>query len=260
MAAYAWGNPTGPAVLFLHGLGYSSHVWRKQAGAPELAAFRLVAIDLRGHGQSSLSPDDAFDGAMWSSDISATIEQLELRDLTIVAWSYSGLVLGDYLAAHGSSGLRAANLIAAASRTGFAEAYGDFGSGAIPNGLLSDDPVDFRAADLVFVDESASTAGFEAADRAELADIVDGTPRETLRRMLRRTVDHGDTWRDLDLPAVLSHGTNDRINLPVISDRMAGIISPSRLSIYLDDGHLPFWDQPSRFNAELRDLILSGQP
>jgi pimeloyl-ACP methyl ester carboxylesterase len=198
---------------------------------------------------------DTFDRTAWSGDIRAVFDQLRLEDVTLVAWSYSGLVLADYLAVHGEHRIRALGLVAAATRAGFAEAYLDYGSGALPEGLLSDDPVRSAGADGVFVAESAGRHPFTSGDAKELVGIVSGTPREVLRRLLSRNVDNADLWARTAVPVLLSHGTHDRINLPVISQRQASTIPGSRSSVYADAGHLPFWEQPARFNTELLDLV-----
>lgn len=249
------GSPDGPSVLFLHGLGYGAAAWRHQLLAPELGRLRLVAVDLRGHGRSGWRAEDTFDGATWADDIAAILDQLELRDTTAVAWSYAGLVLADYLRVHGEARLRGLGLVAAATRAGFPEAYADFGAGALPDGLLSDDPRVSAAADAVFVAESAGRSGFDGTDADELRAIVSGTAREVLRRLLGRVVDNGALWAATGLPVLLTHGTADRINLPVISERQAGLIAGARASWYEGGGHLPFWEDPARFNRELLELV-----
>lgn len=249
------GSPDGPAVLFLHGLGYAARAWRRQLGAAELARLRLVAVDLRGHGRSGWRPNDTFDEATWADDVAAIVDGLGLRDVTIVAWSYAGLVLADYLRIHGPDRVRALNLVAAATRAGFPDAYADFGAGALPDGLLSDDPAVSAAADGVFVAESAGRAGFGPADADELRGIVSGTSREVLRRLLGRVADNGALWASVGLPVLLTHGTADRINLPVISERQAATIPGARVSWYEGTGHLPFWEEQARFDRELLELV-----
>lgn len=249
------GSPDGPPVLFLHGLGYAARAWRHQLAAPELARLRLVAVDLRGHGGSEWRPDDTFDDATWADHVAAIVDGLGLRDVTIVAWSYAGLVLADYLRIHGAHRTRAVNLVAAATRAGFPEAYADFGAGALPDGLLSDDPAVSTSADAVFVAESAGRQGFGPASADELRGIVSGTSREVLRRLLGRVADNGAFWASTGMPVLLTHGTADRINLPVISERQAATIPGARLSWYEGAGHLPFWEERARFDRELLELV-----
>lgn len=255
LATVEAGDPAGDPILFLHGLGHASRSFARQLEDPALAAHRLVAVDLRGHGASGWAPDDAFGAATWAGDIAAVLDALALDRVTVVAWSYAGLVLADYLGVYGTGRLRALNLVAAAVRAGFPEAYADFGSGALPDGFLSDDPEVSRAADALFVSESEGVTGFPVDDVADLRAIVGGTPREVLRRLLARSVDNTALWAGVRLPVLLSHGTVDRINLPVISDRQAVTIPGVRLSRYEGAGHLPFREDPRRFGRELRELI-----
>jgi pimeloyl-ACP methyl ester carboxylesterase len=51
------GNPSGPAVLFVHGISQSWRSWMAQFADPQLRErLRLVVLDLRGHGE----PQGAF--------------------------------------------------------------------------------------------------------------------------------------------------------------------------------------------------------
>ena len=50
IAVYEYGDPTGPEVLLVHGFTGSHLAWAKQYKSPMLQKFRIVAMDLRGHG------------------------------------------------------------------------------------------------------------------------------------------------------------------------------------------------------------------
>ena len=120
------GNPKGPAIVFVHGISQSWMSWLAQLADPALRAkYRLVAFDLRGHGNSQGShvalddagaplaslPDGAYnDGvaastaALWAGDLHAVISGLELTAPTVVGWSYGGCVLLDYMGARAGLG------------------------------------------------------------------------------------------------------------------------------------------------------------
>lgn len=53
------GNPKGRPILFIHGFSQNQLTWRKQLGSDLADDFRLVALDLRGHGLSE-KPQDAY--------------------------------------------------------------------------------------------------------------------------------------------------------------------------------------------------------
>jgi non-heme chloroperoxidase len=54
--AREWGNPGGPALLFIHGWSQSDLCWQNQVDGDLAEAFRIVTFDLRGHGLSESPP------------------------------------------------------------------------------------------------------------------------------------------------------------------------------------------------------------
>jgi pimeloyl-ACP methyl ester carboxylesterase len=77
-------------VLLVHGLLASADLnW--SLAVPELAAhFRVVAPDLRGHGDGI--PTHRFDGAQCADDLAAIVELLQLGRVIVVGYSLGGLV------------------------------------------------------------------------------------------------------------------------------------------------------------------------
>ena len=92
--AYEWGNPDGKSIVFIHGIYQSALSWAKQVGDPALAhKYRLVAIDLRGHGASE-KPDGAEfyrEGKRWADDITALMDTLHLNRPVMVLGESFGL-------------------------------------------------------------------------------------------------------------------------------------------------------------------------
>jgi lipase len=87
LALYDWGGD-GPPVLLVHATGLCARVWD-----PLVAALpdgpRVLALDLRGHGQSP-APDPIpprFDWRDFGRDIGALMEALGLEDVTVVGHS-----------------------------------------------------------------------------------------------------------------------------------------------------------------------------
>src|SRR6516162_5215425 len=73
---------TARAILLVHGNSSSSRVWQKQLEGPLGGKYRLIAIDLPGHGASSAppNPEQDYSGAGYSACIAAVVRELELRD------------------------------------------------------------------------------------------------------------------------------------------------------------------------------------
>jgi pimeloyl-ACP methyl ester carboxylesterase len=84
------GSPADPTVLLLHGIADNLHSY--DAIAPKLAVdgFRVIAIDLRGHGSSSAA---AVTGLRdHAADAVAVIDELVGEPAVIVGHSLGGLV------------------------------------------------------------------------------------------------------------------------------------------------------------------------
>ncbi|MGF1649086.1 MAG: alpha/beta fold hydrolase [Hyphomicrobiaceae bacterium] len=81
----------GRTIVLLHGLGGSTYSWRRVV--PELAQrFRVVSIDLRGHGQSEKPFDLHYSPVAQAELVRDALEKLNLRDVTLAGHSLGGLV------------------------------------------------------------------------------------------------------------------------------------------------------------------------
>ena len=96
--AYTERGTGDPAMLFLHGMACV-----KEHMDPLIDVFsathRCVAVDLRGHGSSSV-PHDAYTTADFMSDIAAVIDELGLHRPVLVGHSFGGSVSLAFAAAH----------------------------------------------------------------------------------------------------------------------------------------------------------------
>lgn len=81
----------GRPVVFLHGLGASSYMWRRiLPGMP--AGHRLVTIDLKGFGRSDKPIDFRYAIEDHAAAVEAVLAALNLRDVTLVGHSFGGAV------------------------------------------------------------------------------------------------------------------------------------------------------------------------
>jgi pimeloyl-ACP methyl ester carboxylesterase len=87
-----WGGEGPPAVL-LHGGSLTAHTWDYVAIALR-ADFRLVALDMRGHGGSGWADDYSIDS--YVTDLVAVIDGLEIERTCIVGMSLGGTVACEF--------------------------------------------------------------------------------------------------------------------------------------------------------------------
>jgi pimeloyl-ACP methyl ester carboxylesterase len=85
-----WGG-AGPAVLLLHGLASNARIW--DGVAPRLvgAGLRVVALDLRGHGDAD-QPDHGYDFTCVGRDLEAALAGLGLARPLLVGHSWGASV------------------------------------------------------------------------------------------------------------------------------------------------------------------------
>jgi pimeloyl-ACP methyl ester carboxylesterase len=102
----------GPPVLLVHGLPGSAYDWRLVSALLAARGRRAIAYDRVGYGWSDARPDDAFTVASNGAELLALLDALELRDVTVVGWSYGGATA---LAAAQRDASRMARLVLVAS-------------------------------------------------------------------------------------------------------------------------------------------------
>lgn len=73
----AYGSPDNPAVLFAHGGGQTRHAWGNTAALLAQRGWYAVAIDLRGHGDSSWHPQGDYRLDSFAEDIRLIASRFE---------------------------------------------------------------------------------------------------------------------------------------------------------------------------------------
>ena len=92
-----WGNSDAPTLILLHGGRDHARSWDWTARALR-EDWHVIAPDLRGHGDSSWSPDGSYDIHDFVYDFAQLVHQLGDEPLTIVAHSMGGAVATHYTA------------------------------------------------------------------------------------------------------------------------------------------------------------------
>ncbi|MGZ8649431.1 MAG: alpha/beta fold hydrolase [Solirubrobacteraceae bacterium] len=58
----------------------------------------------------------------------------------------------------------------------------------------------------------------------------------------------------MSLPVLVTHGRADAIVLPSMAEHVLDVCRTARASWYEDVGHMPFVEDPVRFDRELREF------
>ena len=92
---------SGRPLLFLHGVTLQWWVWNTMFHLLS-KDFRVIAWDMRGHGESTVGPD-GMDLAAVAGDIGVVIDELELDSPVIIGHSMGGMALMEYCASQGEA-------------------------------------------------------------------------------------------------------------------------------------------------------------
>ncbi|MBO9590826.1 alpha/beta hydrolase [Devosia sp.] len=95
---------SGRPVVLIHGWPLSGEAWEKQIPALTGAGFRPITYDRRGFGQSD-KPSDGFDYDTLAADLSAILDQKDLKNVTLVGFSMGGGEVARYIPKFGQDRL-----------------------------------------------------------------------------------------------------------------------------------------------------------
>jgi pimeloyl-ACP methyl ester carboxylesterase len=94
-----WGTPDKQPLIMLHGIGRVAHTFSHIA--PHFAArYRVLAVDMRGHGDSDWDPKGAYLVEDYVKDIEGLAQQLRLQNIVIWGNSTGGRVAQVFAGMH----------------------------------------------------------------------------------------------------------------------------------------------------------------
>ena len=255
--AREWGNADGPAIVFVHGWSQCDLCWSAQVSGPLARSFRMVTFDNRGHGMSDkpLAPDSYADETSWADDLAAVIDQSTLQRPVVVAWSYGGFIVADYVRKYGDSAIAGIDLVGGAVLLQ-PPSFTHLGPGLLENAPAACLPElganiaairrFLRACTARPLDEDVWTA-------ALCWNMV--VPPCVRGALIAREIDDADVLASLSVPVLLTHGRDDAIVLPAMTEYAHEHCRSATISWYEGVGHMPFIEDAPRFDRELAAFV-----
>jgi len=94
-----WGSEAKPALILLHGISKHAHTFDHIA--PDFARdYHVLAVDMRGHGDSGWSPEGAYLVEDYVKDLEGLVRQLGIRRTTLLGNSTGGRVVQVFAGMH----------------------------------------------------------------------------------------------------------------------------------------------------------------
>ena len=95
-----WGKADGPPIVCVHGYTGSADAFNALARRLQ-DRYRILALDVRGHGESAWSEAGAYRYADQASDLAEFAKQLGLDKFVLIGTSMGGIIAMAYAAEHG---------------------------------------------------------------------------------------------------------------------------------------------------------------
>jgi pimeloyl-ACP methyl ester carboxylesterase len=260
-----WGRPAAaaaaPMIVCVH--GYTSSAEAFSALARRLAdRFHLLAIDVRGHGESQWSPDQAYQYADQAADVAAFVDALAPEPFVLIGTSMGGIIAMAYAARHAGR-LRGLVLNDIGPDV-------EGGSGRITQ-MVGSRPADFASLDVALEyrrQSSPITANRPPEDQRETALGVlrqrpDGRwawkmdPAYIERRVRSGAPVRPDAWpvlAALACPALVVWGTDSDVLSEAQAGRMVATLPRGELVAVPGVGHAPTLVEPAVLTALERFL------
>jgi 3-oxoadipate enol-lactonase len=233
---------TGDPVIFVHGVVTTSNIFPKYVGAYQ-PAYRGIAVDLRGYGDSD-KPPTGFTIDHFAGDLIKLTDTLHIRKAVWVGVSMGGMIL-QRLALDHPERVRALVLVSTTD-------------GAM---ILDRDiptigaPRDYAQVSKAMIIESFPP-GTSAATYQPLLDRIPTwnatVIREALTSMSQFNV-HGELSH-ITTPTLIMVGAKDDVATPAIAKGMQAQIAGSQV-VEFDTGHFMMAEDPERFRMVLGDFL-----
>jgi pimeloyl-[acyl-carrier protein] methyl ester esterase len=241
---------SGPPLILLHGWGMTSAVF---AGLSEQLAtsYRLLAPDLRGHGNSE--PGFGYALTDLAGDLTEWCEVLNLQEAALLGWSLGGQVA---LALCPALDGRLRRLMLVATTPRFAAA--DDWPHGLPDGRVRVMVRNLKKAPRLTVEDfwySQFTGETPLPPTGMLTEAEQGLSSllatlDTLRQSDLRAVLAG-----IELPTLVLQGGADSITLPAAGGYLAEHLPQGQLVIWEEAGHAPFLTAPERCAQLIREFL-----
>jgi pimeloyl-ACP methyl ester carboxylesterase len=94
-----WNKTRSDAIVLVHGFSSTADAWMRVGDALS-DRYHVIAVDLRGHGQSDWDPRERYSDDQLAADVRVLVQQLQLPPFTLVGHSMGGAVAFTYAATY----------------------------------------------------------------------------------------------------------------------------------------------------------------
>jgi non-heme chloroperoxidase len=252
------GNTQGRPILYIHGMSQCWLQWFRQMNSDLARDHRLVAMDMRGHGQSD-KPLAGYEGSkLWADDVHAVIETLGLDGAILCGWSYGPLVILDYIRHYGEERVGGLQFVGSITKLGTEEALAALTPeflGLVPGLFVSDMNESVRTLTALLrlcfakeppVEELCLMLGYNVC-----------VPPYVRQALLSRVINNDDILPTIQKPVLITHGKEDAVVKPSVVGQHKVAIQHAQIDMVENAGHAVCWEDAENFNRRQREFAES---
>ncbi|NOZ48946.1 MAG: alpha/beta hydrolase [Chloroflexi bacterium] len=254
--AYYESSGTGPAIMLIHGNSSSGLSYQHQINSALGEKYRLVAIDLPGHGNSEpFAEMSAYGMPGYAAVVAAAAEALHMQDAVFVGWSLGGHIV---LEAHNQLKKAKGFVLFGTPPLAFPPAMEE---AFLPNPVVN---IGFKP-DVTEEEARAYTAAFftpgvPAPEVPFVTDVLrtDGNARAGLAASIRPNgyQDEVEIVANLSIPLAIFHGEEEQlVNAGYIGKLAMPTLWRNEIQVISGAGHAAQWEQPEEFNNLLEAFV-----
>lgn len=231
-----------------------------------LKGYRLLGVDLPGHGRSDRGVPERWTVSDWASDLTRLADALALEGFTLLGHSFGARVALQHAVDFPGRATRVICSGGIAHRGALAHMEDTFESWGTPE-LRARVDAAFEAEDVVETPADCHAAWMgqmpfllaEAGGPAAVA-IDQGWRSARYSPEIHRHGSFGDfdvrlSLPEVAVPALVVTGRDDRITRPQESEEIAGLLPQSTLAIIEGAGHFPFVERPNDYFTVLEQWL-----
>ena len=227
-------------IVFIHGLGENLRSWKHQLESFS-KAFQVVALDLRGHGKSSV-PKKKIEIGDFAEDVRGLLENLDIKKAHFCGLSMGALVLFELYKKHPDCFL---SMILVATRHRYPPAQ----------------TAALEGMNMEIIGEEVATFALAASApeslKEEVAKMIADTKKDIYLQSAEATcmIDYADLLPKIKVPTLIVVGDLDIVTPIDSAEILNQVIPKSTLKIMRGTSHLPNIEKPQEFNNILQAFL-----
>ena len=253
---------TGKPVVFIHGWPLNHEMWEYQLAELPKYGLRCIAYDRRGFGKSD-RPWANYDYDTLADDLKAVLEQLDLRDVTLVGFSMGGGEIARYIGKYGTE--RVGKVVLMSAVTPFMLKTDDNTEGVPKENF--DEMVEKITKDRPAFMSTFGKQFYGATllNHPVSQQFLDWNQSHCMMSSAKATVDCVRSFSETDfrkdvvkinVPTLIIHGDADKtVPIDVSGDKTAALLPNAKYTVYEGAPHGLFITEKDKLNADLVAFI-----